>query len=132
MTMRRNDDLVRNGGLSASPPLLHAVVLRFLPATSGRPPDRAKRAEQMRQYCHFIPIVGTTLPDWHYQEGRVRSGKMDEALHLASAALTIALAAVLLVFSYFFLEAQSARHPSALDSFALRPGQVALYQSRGF
>jgi hypothetical protein len=86
----------------------------------------------MRQYCHFIPIVGTTLPDWHYQEGRVRSGKMDEALHLASAALTIALAAVLLVFSYFFLEAQSARHPSALDSFALRPGQVALYQSRGF
>ena len=57
---------------------------------------------------------------------------MDEALHLASAALTMALAAVLLVFSHFFLEAQSARHPYTLDSFALRPGQVAFYQSRGF
>jgi len=57
---------------------------------------------------------------------------MDDALHLASAALTVTLAAVLLVFSYFFLESQSARHPSALDSFALRPGQVAFYQARGF
>jgi hypothetical protein len=57
---------------------------------------------------------------------------MDEALHLASAALTISLAAVLLVISHFFLEAQSARHPSTLDSFAFRPAQVAFYQARGF
>lgn len=59
---------------------------------------------------------------------------MDEASQLASAVLAIALAAVLVIFSYFFLAAQSARHPliTASDAFALRPNQVALYQARGF
>jgi len=61
MTKRRNDGLAQNGRLDASP-LLHAVVLRFLPATSVGHPTEGKRAEQMRQYCHFIPILEPPLP----------------------------------------------------------------------
>lgn len=59
---------------------------------------------------------------------------MDEVWHLASAGLTMALAIVLLVSSYFFLEAQSARHSltTASDAFALKRSQVALYQAGGF
>lgn len=131
MTRRRNDGLVQNGDLDASP-LLHAVALRFLPATSVGHPTEGKTRGTDAAILPLYPDFGTTHPGRHYWEGRVRSGKMDEALHLASAALTMALAAILLVFSHFFLEAQSARHPYTLDSFALRPGQVAFYQARGF
>ena len=46
MTKRRNDGLVQNGDLDASP-LLHAVALRFLQATSVGHPTAGKRAEQM-------------------------------------------------------------------------------------
>ena len=59
---------------------------------------------------------------------------MAKVSQLASAGLAIALAAVLVIFSYLFLAAQSARHPliAASDAFALRPNHVALYQAQGF
>ena len=58
----------------------------------------------------------------------------DEVSQLASAGLAIVLAAVLLVLSYFFLEAQPAKHPlmNASEALALRPNQVAFYEARGF
>jgi len=57
-----------------------------------------------------------------------------EVSQLASAGLAVALAAVLVIFSYVFLVTQSARHPlmTASDAFALKPRQVALYKARGF
>lgn len=69
-------------------------------------------------------IVGTAV--WN--------SKMDELAHLASAGLAIALTAVLMIFSYFYLAGHSARHPlmTASGILALSPSQVSLYQARGF
>jgi hypothetical protein len=59
--------------------------------------------------CHFFPIDGTRTCLGSLFHDNPGGGEMDEGAELATAGLVVAFAAVLLVASHFFMEAQSAK-----------------------
>jgi hypothetical protein len=60
-------------------------------------------------FCHFFPILELSYVRCVLRLEQSGGDAMDEGAELATAGLVVAFAAVLLVVSHFFLEAQSAK-----------------------